>query len=240
MLPPVVHFQELNPLHKGHGQALLCCPAGVWPLSLLNSARCADPGSPRNRSQDPRWDSVCKNFIQEHVDLTLVQMNSQCRRKESKGPMEVSHTVLQSVWDYTKPKPLGFLLKPKWAVRADPCLPGHLVSPSGPTLHRNNWWKMWSDTQFLAPGFVRKEGQGCSASESVTCSCLKDEPLTRYNWPIQMSRKPFPLVATWKQETTFNFFPRHAPHQMGTISENGTIIDAQAKTPGGALNPAFS
>jgi len=109
MLPPVVHFQELNPLHKGHGQALLCCPAGVWPLSLLNSARCADPGSPRNRSQDPRWDSVCKNFIQEHVDLTLVQMNSQCRRKESKGPMEVSHTVLQSVWDYTKPKPLGFL-----------------------------------------------------------------------------------------------------------------------------------
>lgn len=99
-----------------------------------------------------------------------------------KGQMKVSHTVLQPVWDYTKPKPLGFLLKPKWAVRADPCLPGYLVSPSGPTLHRNNWWKMWPDIPFLAPGFVRKEGQGCSASESVTCSCLKHEPLTRYNW----------------------------------------------------------
>lgn len=184
MLPSIVHFQELNPLHKGHGQALICSPAGIWPLSLLKSARCAGPGSPRNRYQDPRWDSVCKNFIRVRVDLTLVQMYSQWRRKERNGQMKVSHTVLQSVWDYTKPKPLGFLLKPKWAVRADPRLPGHIVSPCGPTLHRNNWWQVWPDNQFLAPGFVRKEGEGCSASESVTYSCLKDYPLTRYNCPF--------------------------------------------------------
>lgn len=88
-----------------------------------------------------------------------VDLTSQWRRKERNGQMKVSHTVLQSVWDYTKPKPLGFLLKPKWAVRADPRLPGHIVSPCGPTLHRNNWWQMWPDNQFLAPGLWERKGK---------------------------------------------------------------------------------
>ena len=84
------------------------CPVGIWPLSFLKSARCAGSGPPRHRYQDPRWDSVCKSmygkkhynikkkkkkfFIRERVDLTLVQMYSQCRRKERKGWMKVSHT----------------------------------------------------------------------------------------------------------------------------------------------------
>ena len=46
------------------------------------------------------------------------------KKQKPQQTKKVSHTVLQSMWDYTKPKPLGFLLKPKWA-----CLPGHLVSP---------------------------------------------------------------------------------------------------------------
>ena len=46
------------------------------------------------------------------------------KKQKQQQTMKVSHAVLQSMWDYTKPKPLGFLLKPKWA-----CLLEHLVSP---------------------------------------------------------------------------------------------------------------
>lgn len=69
----------------------------------------------------------------------------------------------------------------------------------------------------------------------VTCSFLTDESLTRYHLPspFRCSGSP-PLRWHLGTEATFDFLPTLAPHIRGTISENGTFTDAQAKTPGGA------
>ena len=71
---------------------------------------------------------LCKG--KRSLDLGANVISGQERGRENwvKG----SHTDMQSTWDSTNPK---------LAVRETSCLPGALVSPSVPTLHRNSPWK---------------------------------------------------------------------------------------------------